>query len=169
MKRDSKTSDGGDMLPEYDFSGGERGKYATRYAEGTNLVLLDPDVAEAFADSRSVNDALRSVIGLAQLVGAGPTDEAASGPARSPGALTASPEAVAKARFSLGTVRRLRKRLGLTQMELAAVLGLSRTTVAYWEQGRSRPADENREALVALRKLGRRDIQRLLEDNTTRR
>jgi hypothetical protein len=48
--------------PEYDFSqmkGGVRGKYVERYREGTNLVLLDPDVAAAFPDAKAVNDALR--------------------------------------------------------------------------------------------------------------
>jgi len=51
-----------DMLEEYDFSKGVRGKYAKRYAEGTNVVLIDPDVAEFFPDQDTVNDALRSLI-----------------------------------------------------------------------------------------------------------
>ena len=51
-----------DMLEEYDFSDGVRGKYARRYEEGTNVVLIDPDVAEFFPDHDSVNDALRSII-----------------------------------------------------------------------------------------------------------
>ena len=51
-----------DMLEEYDFSKGARGKYAKRYAEGTNVVLIDPDVAEFFPDHDSVNDTLRSLI-----------------------------------------------------------------------------------------------------------
>lgn len=55
-----------EMLPEYDFRGGVRGKYAERYAEGTNIVLLDPDVAEIFPDSESVNDALRMLAELAR-------------------------------------------------------------------------------------------------------
>ena len=50
-----------DMMEEYDFTKGVRGKYAERYATGTNLVLLDPDVAEAFPDSASVNSALRAL------------------------------------------------------------------------------------------------------------
>jgi len=50
------------MLPEYDFRGGVRGKYARRYAKGTNIVLLAPDVAKRFPSSESVNDALRAVI-----------------------------------------------------------------------------------------------------------
>ena len=49
------------MLPEYDFSGGVRGKYASRFAEGTIMVILDPDVAELFPDANSVNKALRAL------------------------------------------------------------------------------------------------------------
>jgi hypothetical protein len=50
-----------DMLEEYDFSGGVRGKYAKRYAEGTNVVVIEPDVAKIFPDHDSVNQALRSL------------------------------------------------------------------------------------------------------------
>ncbi len=50
------------MLPEYDFSKGVRGKYAKRYARGANVVVLDPDVAKVFANSRSVNRSLRNLI-----------------------------------------------------------------------------------------------------------
>ena len=50
-----------DMLAEYDFTGGVRGKYAKRYAEGTNVVVIDPDVAKYFPDHESVNEALRSL------------------------------------------------------------------------------------------------------------
>ena len=49
------------MRPEYDFSGGVRGKYAASYARGTNVVVLAPDVAETFKTSKAVNDALRSL------------------------------------------------------------------------------------------------------------
>jgi len=48
-----------DMLEEYDFSNGVRGKYVERFAKGSNVVVLDPDVAEKFKDSESVNQALR--------------------------------------------------------------------------------------------------------------
>jgi len=51
-----------EMLEEYDFSKGVRGKYAEKYKAGTNLVLIDPDVAEFFPDHDAVNDALRSLI-----------------------------------------------------------------------------------------------------------
>jgi len=49
-----------EMLDEYDFSRGVVGKYTKQYAEGTNIVLLDPDVAKVFPDSEAVNQALRA-------------------------------------------------------------------------------------------------------------
>ena len=54
-----------DLRPEYDFSqmkGRVRGKYVERYREGTNLVLLDADIAAAFPDAKAVNDALRLLL-----------------------------------------------------------------------------------------------------------
>lgn len=54
------------MRDEYDFSNGVRGKYAARLAHGTNIVKLDPDVAEVFRDSASVNEALRVLVKLAR-------------------------------------------------------------------------------------------------------
>ena len=48
-----------DMLEEYDFSQGVRGKYAERYAEGTNMVFIEPDLVKIFPDQASVNEALR--------------------------------------------------------------------------------------------------------------
>ena len=61
----SKLSDS-DMRPEYDFTGGVRGKYARCYARGANIVVLDPDVAKLFPDSRSVNRVLRTLAEIAQ-------------------------------------------------------------------------------------------------------
>ncbi len=58
MKKMSKDPD---MLEEYDFTKGIRGKYAKRYAEGTNVVVIDPDVAKFFPDHDAVNQALRSL------------------------------------------------------------------------------------------------------------
>jgi len=55
-------SDNPDMLEEYDFSKGVRGKYTARYSEGTNVVVIDPDVAKYFPDHDSVNEALRSLL-----------------------------------------------------------------------------------------------------------
>ena len=59
-----------DMLPEYDFAsmkGGVRGKYV-KYRAGTNLVLLDPEVAEAFPTDAAVNQALRAVMSISRVV-----------------------------------------------------------------------------------------------------
>ena len=50
------------MRPEYDFRGAVRGKYAARFSEGVNVVVLDPDVAEAFRSSEAVNRALRALL-----------------------------------------------------------------------------------------------------------
>ena len=58
MKRMQKDLD---MLEEYDFSKGIQGKYAKKYNEGTNVVVIDPDVAKFFPDHDSVNEALRSL------------------------------------------------------------------------------------------------------------
>jgi len=55
-----------EMLNEYDFSKGVRGKYAKRYAAGSNVVVLLPDVAEVFPDSESVNEALRVLLKIAR-------------------------------------------------------------------------------------------------------
>ena len=66
MKKAIKTRRDSDMLDEYDFSKGVRGKYAKRYAEGTNVVILSPDVAEVFPDSESVNEALRVLVKVAR-------------------------------------------------------------------------------------------------------
>ena len=68
MKKKRSEARDPDLLPEYDFTGGERGKYAARFAQGTNLVALAPDVAAAFPDSKSVNDALRALLKLAKRV-----------------------------------------------------------------------------------------------------
>jgi hypothetical protein len=58
-----------ELRPEYDFAqmtGGVRGKYVERYRSGTNLVLLAPDVAQAFPDDAAVNEALRLLMQIAQ-------------------------------------------------------------------------------------------------------
>lgn len=66
-KATAKKRDG--LRSEYDLSelkGGVRGKYHRRYSEGTNLVLIDPDLADAFPDAKSVNDALRVLVKVAE-------------------------------------------------------------------------------------------------------
>jgi hypothetical protein len=66
MKRRRRASNRTELLKEYDFSRGGRGKYARRYAGGTNVVVLEPDVAKVFRDSRSVNQALRALTAIAR-------------------------------------------------------------------------------------------------------
>ncbi len=71
-----------ELLPEYDLRGAVRGKYAARYAEGTNLMPLDPDVAAAFPDHREANAVLRAVAGLIRAHQPAPgTDRASPGAA----------------------------------------------------------------------------------------
>ncbi len=72
MKRKHPESNPPEMRPEYDFSGGVRGKYYRRYMESTNVVVLEPDVHERFKNSTAVNEALRSLIRAAG-EGRGPT------------------------------------------------------------------------------------------------
>jgi hypothetical protein len=62
----TKNQPADDLRPEYDFSGGVRGKHHASYQAGTNVVLLDPDVARAFPDSTSVNRALRLLLEIAE-------------------------------------------------------------------------------------------------------
>jgi hypothetical protein len=59
MKKNRSNPQADDMRPEYDLRGGVRGKYYERYKQGTNVVLLEPDVAKVFRDSATVNEALR--------------------------------------------------------------------------------------------------------------
>jgi len=62
MSPESDRRESDEMRPEYDFRGGVRGKYYKEYVKGTNVVLLEPDVAAVFHDSESVNQALRVLI-----------------------------------------------------------------------------------------------------------
>lgn len=67
MKKANNREMEDDLRPEYDLSklkGGVRGKYAKRFQQGTNLILLSPDVARYFPDERSVNTVLRSLVGI---------------------------------------------------------------------------------------------------------
>jgi len=66
MSKNSKSSKTALMADEYDFRRGVPGKYARRYSQGTNVVLLDADVAEVFYSSGQVNEALRGLARLAR-------------------------------------------------------------------------------------------------------
>lgn len=59
MSKKTRRGSDPELRAEYDFSEGVRAKYAKRFAEGSNVVVLDPDVAEVFGDAEAVNAALR--------------------------------------------------------------------------------------------------------------
>jgi len=61
MKKESD-----DMRPDYDFSGGVRGKYSARFRKGTNVVVLEPEIAKLVPNSEAVNDALRALVQIAK-------------------------------------------------------------------------------------------------------
>ncbi|AFY60202.1 hypothetical protein [Synechococcus sp. PCC 6312] len=69
MKKEVKSEMEDELRPEYNFAqmqGGIRGKYVERYRKGTNLVLLDADVAQAFPNDAAVNEALRLLMQITQ-------------------------------------------------------------------------------------------------------
>jgi hypothetical protein len=82
-----------DMLPEYDFSGSVRGKYYERFQQRSNVVVLDPDVSDAFPNTASVNDALRALASVARR-------SVARGASRPPTKRTQAASAKAKQRGS---------------------------------------------------------------------
>jgi deoxyadenosine/deoxycytidine kinase len=61
MNQNQTNAGNEEMLDEYDFSNGIRGKYVSRFKDGCNVIIIDPDVADIFNDSESVNKALRSI------------------------------------------------------------------------------------------------------------
>ena len=83
--------------------------------------------------------------------------------------LEATPEEVNISRFSPRLIRSLRKHLGISQRELAVLIGVSVGAVQKWEAGNFRPADSKKYTIVALKKLRRRDVKRLLEERGTER
>jgi hypothetical protein len=66
MNQEPETTFNDEMRPEYDISGGVRGKYYEAYKQATNVVVLDPDVAAVFRDSAAVNEALRLLTKIAK-------------------------------------------------------------------------------------------------------
>jgi hypothetical protein len=64
MKKRANKSADSQMREEYDFSHGVRGKYARRFAQGTNVVILESDVAKVFPSSETVNSSLRALAGI---------------------------------------------------------------------------------------------------------
>ena len=80
--------------------------------------------------------------------------------------LSATPEEIKKARFSPRLIRAIRKRLDLSQRELAMLSGVTVGAVHQWETGKFVPKDEKKGVLVALRKLGRREARRFVSSKT---
>ncbi len=66
MSQEAETMIDDEMRPEYDFSDGVRGKYYEAYKQSTNIIVLEPDVAEVFRDSAAVNEALRLLTKIAK-------------------------------------------------------------------------------------------------------
>jgi DNA-binding transcriptional regulator YiaG len=102
--------------------------------------------------------ALRKTVALLARLGAALQTERQAQRAK----LAVAPEEVKAARISPGLIKKLRARLGITQGELAALVGVSTSAVGSWEYGKAKPEGRNREALVALRKLGKREVQKIL-------
>jgi len=119
------------------------------------VVPLARDVRQL---KRSMGGLSKSVAGLERVVAA-QVREAEAGRDR----LEVSAEEAKTARLSANLIRKLRTRLGITQGQLAVLVGVSPGAVGQWEQGVISPWGQNRASLVALRKLGRRDVKRMLE------
>jgi DNA-binding transcriptional regulator YiaG len=83
--------------------------------------------------------------------------------------LEATPEEVKKSRFSPRLIRSLRKSLGISQKELAVLSGVTVGAAHLWEKGKFKPKDEKKAVMVALRKLGRGGVRKLLKEKTTPR
>ena len=83
--------------------------------------------------------------------------------------LEAPPEEIKNARFSPGLIQSLRKRLGITQKELAILAGVTVGAAHLWETGKFLPSGEKRGAIVALRKLRRREVREFLDQKRARK
>ena len=106
----------------------------------------------------TVSHLRRTVLGLERITA---HQQKELGKARVP--LEASPEEVKVSRLSPRLIRTLRKQLRITQKELAVLSGVTVGAVHQWEIGKFKPRGEKKGVLVALRKLGRRDVRELLE------
>jgi DNA-binding transcriptional regulator YiaG len=130
----------------------------TRLSRKEIRAAIDPLRREVRELKRTVRALSRTVEGLEKALKAA---RKAQGPP-TPSSLAADPAEVSRARLSPGLIKKLRRKLGVTQQEFAALLDASPSTVAFWEQGRTRPKPETKARIVALRKLGRRDVKQLL-------
>jgi DNA-binding transcriptional regulator YiaG len=83
--------------------------------------------------------------------------------------LEAPPEEVKESRFSPRLIRSLRRHLGLTQKEMAVLTSVTVGAVHLWESGQFKPSMKKKAVMVALRKLGRREVRRLIEGKETQK
>lgn len=83
--------------------------------------------------------------------------------------LEATPEEVKESRFSPRLIGSLRRHLGITQKELAILTGVTVGAAHLWETGRFKPSIKKKAVMVALRKLGRREVKKLLEGKGTQK
>jgi len=83
--------------------------------------------------------------------------------------LEAPPEEVKESRFSPRLIRSLRRHLGITQKELAILTGVTVGAAHLWESGQFKPSMKKKAVMVALRKLGRREVRKLLEAKGTQK
>jgi DNA-binding transcriptional regulator YiaG len=104
---------------------------------------------------RSVSELEKTVASLSRTPA-----RAAGGPVPK---IEATETEIKRARITPALVKKLRARLGITQAELAAIVGVTGPAIAQWEGGSSEPRGENRAVVVGLRKLGRRDVERILD------
>ena len=81
--------------------------------------------------------------------------------------IEATPEEVKESRFSPRLIGSLRRHLGITQKELAILTGVSVGAAHLWEIGRFKPSMKKKAVMVALRKLGRREVRKLLEEKSS--
>jgi DNA-binding transcriptional regulator YiaG len=78
--------------------------------------------------------------------------------------LAASPEEVKASRFTPERIRRLREKLGISQRKLGVLVGATTGAVLSWEKGKFKPRGEKKAALVALRKVRKRDVKKMLAE-----
>jgi len=110
---------------------------------------------------RQVREQRRELVALRRIVG---IQAKALKPPDLPDVPDPADESVEQSRFSPWLIERLRKKLGVNQAQLARLVGVSPHTVSKWEGGKSRPRGKIRATLVALRKLGKRQARKLLEE-----
>ena len=131
----------------------------TRLARKEIRAAVEPLRRDVRGLKRTVRALSRTVEGIEKALDAARKARGAAAPS-----MAATPAEASRARLSPGLIKKLRKKLRVTQQEFAALLGASPSTVAFWEQGRTRPKAETKARIVALRKLGRNDVKQLLTE-----